>query len=404
MGGADLITLSAVTGYSAGAAEINGGAGGDTITITDVGSGIVLNGGDGSDLIDISSGESIGSIAAGAGSDTISIASGTVVSAVTLGAGADYFSAATGSIAGNLVAGGGADTIILETFSKTGSILNADSSVNGGGTDLVTVSGLGDSTNIKGKGGSDTITVTFAGSASTIAGNAGGDLISVSGIAASGVQIQAGSGNDTISLAVGAAVASGTVVGGGGADSITVSGAEVEGLTYKLGAGSDTLLFTGGTDATDLGTVVVSSLSDSTVSTLDTINAVTGVVGAQSIDFDLTSAGFANSAVVAIASGTSTAAFTTGVGVTGSISGGVMTIQNTVTSLPTMAGYADTATTKQGAGATLLFSNGVDSFLFVQGGSAGTGDDYVAKIASGVVASGDLSIANGIADVDFIRA
>merc|ERR1711939_945475 len=98
-----------------------------------------------------------------------------------------------------------------------------------------------------------------------------------------GVQIQAGSGNDTISLAVGAAVASGTVVGGGGADSITVSGAEVEGLTYKLGAGSDTLVFTGGTDATDLGTVVVSSLSDSTVSTLDTINAVTGVVGAQSI-------------------------------------------------------------------------------------------------------------------------
>ena len=41
-------------------------------------------------------------------------------------------------------------------------------------------------------------------------------------------------------------------------------------------------------------------------------------------------------------------------------------------------GYADAAASK--AGSTVVFTNGEDAFLFIQGGATGVADDYVAKI------------------------
>ena len=77
--------------------------------------------------------------------------------------------------------------------------------------------------------------------------------------------------------------------------------------------------------------------------------------------------------------------------------------QAEVTSVSTMAGYADSLTNTV-AGATVVFSNGEDAFLFIQGGAAGVDDDYVSKI--GGVASGvglDLTIGGSAeqATVDF---
>ena len=52
-----------------------------------------------------------------------------------------------------------------------------------------------------------------------------------------------------------------------------------------------------------------------------------------------------------------------------------------------------------GAGTVFVFEASNENFLFIQGGSAGTGDDYVAKIGSGTRTVSGLGFTLGSASI-----
>ena len=131
-----------------------------------------------------------------------------------------------------------------------------------------------------------------------------------------------------------------------------------------------------------------------------------GAVQANNLSFDVASSTIAGSAKLSVggfASGTTT--ILSGAGVTGaggSFAAGVLDMgASQVTSVATMAGYADSLT-NTAAGAAVVFSNGEDNFLFIQGGSAGVDDDYIAKIdgiSTGVAPT--LAVNGDVATVGF---
>ena len=90
--------------------------------------------------------------------------------------------------------------------------------------------------------------------------------------------------------------------------------------------------------------------------------------------------GFANSAssIGAIAD-VAAGVFATGAAITGSVANGYMTFTGEGSaSLAAAAGVADAATRiadGTSEGRTVLFTNGGNDFIFVQGGTAGTDDD-----------------------------
>ena len=147
-GGADSINV-AVAGLttSANNAIVLGGAGGDTITVSDGEPGIggfsKIGGGDGGDLIFAWSAWYSG-IGGGAGSDTIELTGGSTTfrtgMAVATGAGNDVISGVLNlSVAANVLGGGGADTISLTSFRGSGSVINGDSTTDGGGIDVIDI-------------------------------------------------------------------------------------------------------------------------------------------------------------------------------------------------------------------------------------------------------------------------
>ena len=110
--------------------------------------------------------------------------------------------------------------------------------------------------------------------------------------------------------------------------------------------------------------------------------------------------GFANSAssIGAIADIAPTV-FATGAAISGSVTGGYMTFTGEGSAtLAVAAGYADAATRiADGAseGRSVLFTNGGNDFLFIQGGTAGTDDDALIMfngISGSTMAAGTITL------------
>ena len=270
------------------------------------------------------------------------------------------------------------------------SLINLDSSVNGGGADTIRIQNAVDivgvqSSTIKGKGGQDQITISGElGASARIEGNAGADLITLNGaFAADNGFVGAGSGNDTILVTGNNLNASAaTVQGGGGSDFIDL-GANAGGLGYLGtglmvygGAGQDTIDIGGAATGTIVGAaatgvVAFGSLTDSS---LDAIDTVTGVAGYSGINFALDTAAGITSFTIG--------AFTDSDLTTPSITAGICsgaTWESADSSVTARVTQLDELLTTKG---TLVgFDANGTEYIFVQGGSSGTADDAVIEIS-----------------------
>lgn len=415
-GGADSIYFD-FSGSTTSATNltIRGGAGRDTITISG-GTGSIANlaGGDGGDLITLNGIATYSAIGGGAGFDTITVGSesqATLATGATLGLGAgnDVFTDISGSLriltGAGVFGGGGSDTITLNALTNTGSFVNGDSTANGGGADSIAVTTVGAETIVRGKGGADSINVANLAVSGTIAGNAGGDIITVSG-AISGGAINGGQGAD--SIVIDDANLSGVSVainGGGGRDTIFFGDEVVSnaGVLINAGAGVDSITFSGTvSNGSDLGGLQLNSFSDSTLGGYDTVD-LTGLAISSNATMDVVAGsaiGFAGSAtsIGAIADIAPTV-FASGAAITGSVTGGYMTFTGERSAtLAVAAGYADAATRiADGAseGRSVLFTNGGNDFLFIQGGTAGTDDDALIMfngVSGSTMAAGTITL------------
>jgi hypothetical protein len=381
-GDKDKISLSAGT-YGGGL--MKAGAGADAFTSqSTIFSATSLLGGDGNDTITYDLGSiSKSNINAGAGADLVTITASTGLSGTTfgLGAGNDTLNITLGAGDGgiqsaNIFGGGGNDLILITGVidHTKGTLINGDSTVDGGGNDTITFDGGQFSgVTVKGKGGKDVITTVDGGDMSDsarIEGNAGADVITISGMTSTGNFIGGGSGNDTITLGGSIAVASaGKLLGGGGADSIVISALAINTqafVTVLGGAGADTIDIKHAAVDAGTGHFAFDALSESNLSTMDLVlSAMTGV------EFSI--------------SGVSNATLTKGVLVdvgsatinTATIIDGVLTANDfkTAEGVTARTEFIDSKATP--AGSTVLFEASSKSFLFIQGGTAGTADDLV---------------------------
>lgn len=406
-GGADLISAAA-TGFTA--ANLQAGAGNDTVTFS-IASGVLDNAaillGGGNDILTIASGAAAGTYSAGGGvditggggNDSITILSGATFaggSSVNGNQGSDTINILPdGYFLNSLIAGGGDNDFINVSTNLSGSTVNG-----GGGNDSITLNGAisnsrieGDTLNDSQWFGNDTIRIidgTF-GSGSLLQGGQGNDLIVMSDIFTTGASIEGnagtdsilidafvasggtfvggGAGNDTITVSATLLSNFGTIQGGGGNDSISVIGSGANSGFIFGGAGADmislgTLIATGGAGASGIN-IGYAAFSESTLGSYDLVsaNASTGafMVNQSVVNF---SVGSLNANSVTINSGF--AAFT------GTFS----------ESLTARAALLDTTL---GAGGSVVFEAGIDTFLFVQGGSTGGGnaDDLIVQLGGG---------------------
>jgi len=291
--GAGNDTLNITTAASLSATSIGGGEGKDTINFGDNNgaasyNGFTVNGGQASDTLnfaaDLSGTASAFSINGGLDDDSISIFSstGTILKAglIAGGKGDDTISA---GFAGtyNLVTvngGLGEDNFFLAASAMSGvSINGGQNNVTDSDADSADFISVQIDTNLNGtvlgNGGNDTFFVS-AGNATglSIGGGQGADTINVEFAAASGATVGAGKGNDTINILTDSLQdGANLVVGGDGNDDINIgdslSAANL--ITVEGGAGADTLFGGFEVSATNLK---YASFSDSTLSTLDTVD------------------------------------------------------------------------------------------------------------------------------------
>lgn len=408
--GADEITVSGGNLYLA-SSTILGGAGGDTIKLDGAALDYQLSeikAGDGSDVVSGNIVEISGTtINLGAGADTLVLSGGAAFTSVLVqgGSGADEIEVKGQGANGDLSAttvlgGGGADLIVISGQLGAGSLVNGDSTVNGGGVDTINITvgsddvALAASATIKGKGGADEITVGGSiGNSARIEGNAGADAIILSGaIAGDMAFIGGGSGNDTLTFGTGAGPGTAaTIQGGGGADfidfTIFESGANATGTKIYGGAGEDTIdlgnAFTGqianGTIAT--GVISFAALTDSTLENMDEIDANANISGIN-IALD-TAAGITSFTVGAYNdSDADTPSITAGI-----VSGGSWASADS--NVTARATEIDELVSK--AGTLVAFNAAGIGYLFIQGGEDGTADDAVIEMPETI--SGAFNVA-----------
>ena len=227
--GADVINI---TGFTLTGSTVFGGDGDDTVTLSafnNAGGSITLGGG--SDSVTLATGTfNSSTVALGAGSDTLNWAfSGGLASAQVIGGGGADSITLSGNISGlNLsvngdssVNGGGNDTIIIRN------VMSGATTIRGkGGADSITMSGFAlTGGQVLGNAGGDTITVGANGalaSAGLLFGlGAGNDSITFSGtVSDQTTSILGGGGTDTIAIGGDGAEFSGVIYGGAGADNI----------------------------------------------------------------------------------------------------------------------------------------------------------------------------------------
>lgn len=275
----DSMSFTAISGQSFFGNTMHGGMGNDTILVSADGVSLVggntINGNEGNDSIIVSASASGGALRAlfvggGQGDDIVRLDdNGTSTDGVTIngGLGSDRVFADFDDTASNVFINGG-------TFNTTDSpdgddsiTLSADEEIIGGlvagneGNDTISVE-IGDtahSLRINGNGGDDQIHMSADGyNRTTIGGGAGNDTISIDGTASGGTQ--------------------NSLVGGDGDDMLIFSGGMTfsakNTITVEGGAGAD--YFTNGTgNSISGGNFGYASLSDSTLSTLDTIHVGT---------------------------------------------------------------------------------------------------------------------------------
>ena len=331
----------------------------------------------------------------GGGNDTIMFLSQATITGTTVqgGQGVDSISftttgASVGTVVNSLFAGGGGNDTITGSFSDAAA--SAVTVAGGGGNDSVFLEFADDATNILVAtdtfntlgtwDGADQLTAQFdsAFSGVTIQAGAGNDVINVTGNFSEGANrfdlaagndifsatelssdsIFAGGGNDTV--AIQSAAISGYIALGGGNDTLIISG-NIQAAAYANasvigGAGADAL-FSG--DATELDksgtinpTLIYSAYSDSTLSAMDTVVAVTNAFSGTT-KFSFTPGGL------------SLASFTAA-GVSGT--NGIATFSGFDTDLTSRVNAIDAAATTVGSTVSFAGSDGT-TFLFVQGGT-----------------------------------
>ncbi len=415
VGGADSIVLSGGT-YSA--SNFLAGAGGDTVLIVS-GShpNSTVNGGDGNDFIRIA-GSVFGSsrITLGGGIDTIHVSGSNVdISRSFIGAGSGSDSIniqQSGALTQTEIIGGGGNDVIFVSgiVSGQGVDINGDSGANGGGADTITYNSVFSASTIRGKGGADSIIIAsgMAGTGVEVLGNAGGDTISVTDNIAdvTGALVGAGSGNDLVLLS-GAAEALGSLASikaGGGADTIDLNSEATSGtiISGKIfgGAGADSINLASADFALGGGgSVAYEALSESTLTTMDTILVTGGAVG-----FGLGSGAIGGGDLTGVLSLSFSAVtlnlqtgIAAGVGFVGVNNDGLLQSADFSDQGTTAASVTARATLLDGQSSTLgetfAFEDGDDNaYLFIQGGSVGTDDDLIVNIGS----ADQLSATNGV--------
>ena len=328
-----------------------------------------------------------------------------------LGNGHDIFTggsveALTGGV---IKLGDGQDTISITSLTGASAIsLFGDNGANSNSDviDLSTETGMNGFV-LKGRGGSDTITVSGLQASSLVQGNDGADSITLSGGdgagLAAGVEVGGGKGDDTIFMENGsgafAASTSGDIFGGAGNDSIYIvdvalSGGDATALNINGGAGADTITFDsvmsgfGGFEAASLN---MSSLSDSTLTSMDLVVALSGGAALSvTSGVALFTVDFGNSATISAVGATSAATdFNNATAYATIDASGVVTFNgdlatDVASSVTAAMAAVDTVTfNNNGAGAAAYFVVGDEDYLFMQGGSEGTADDSVIKFSAG---------------------
>ena len=320
--GDDTVTLGSAT-FSAGNVALYAGAGADTITVSG-GTLSTFNTNEGNDWAILTGGTVLSASTFAAGSDTINISGS--VDQLGMGNGHDVVSgslviALTGA---SITLGDGRDTVAIGILSGASAINFFGDNGSNFNFDLIELAG-DTGTNgfvLKGRGGSDTITISGVQASSNIQGNDGADSIALSagveGINA-GIVIGGGKGDDTIYGIVDSGAlyaASADIFGGAGNDSIyldmsVVSGGDATALNIIGGAGSDTITFNqtlSGWGNAEAASLQVSSLSESNLSAMDLVVALSGAAaldGSGAVTFTID---FANSASVNTVGATSAAA------------------------------------------------------------------------------------------------
>ena len=392
-GGADYIELSGSNLFDS---TLIAGAGGDTISmsgITEFSDGTIKLG-DGNDDVSIAAEAFSGTdVILGAGADTLIFSGGGTQggvltgSSVLGGSGADEISL-VGDVdisATTVFGGGGSDLITISGTVGGESLINADSTANGGGADTINLGNGVVSATVKGKGGADEIIISGAlGNSARVEGNAGADLIILSG-GFNGVAGFAGggSGNDTIQVFTGITNSANTIKGGGGADSISFVGGGVvgsmgSGTMIYGGAGADSIelgaVLTGGDGAAAgaaSGYVAFESLTDSSIDAIDVVSAAASISG---LYFAVDTAAGITSFTIGVYndSDTTTPSITAGVVSGATWASADSTVTSRATDLDTML------TTK---GTVIGFTAGTENYVFIQGGESGTSDDAVINVS-----------------------
>jgi len=317
---------------------------------------------------------SAASFQGGQGNDTIQITAtnGTnfTNNLVAGGGGNDDISAQLTIFSSNTIAGGGGNDTI--DFAGTtvvsnlivGDTFNAATSYDGSDRISGVASTLMSSTTIQAGAGNDTISITYIDAGSNLFQMANGDDVFATDSIVSASTIQGGAGNDSISLDSGAA-ANTLILAGGDNDVVTISAAvSVANTTLYGGNGADQLA-TAATLAADQTygvTFGYDSYTESTVSAMDSIavnNARSGVFNTYFSFGGLSRASFT----------TSVATATNGVAIF------TATFDNNVTARVSLL---DSTVTTQGA--VVLFQDGNrKNFAFVKGST----DDLVFEVGDG---------------------
>ena len=191
------------------------------------------------------------------------------------------------------------------------------------------------------------------------------------------------------------------IYAGGGKDTITLHSIASTGVVLNAGAGEDSIKISGTFGSGDFGALQISNFGDSKIGAMDTfdLSGLAAATGGQNrygtgvIDLaagtalDLGSTAAAISGIFTVPAVDGATGFTTAVGQSGSVLNGAMSFSGQASAgVATAASYADIITrnepgnpTGPTAGKAVLFTAGSDEYLFIQGGAAGTADDYVLK-------------------------
>ena len=345
-------------------------------------------------------------IEGGGGNDSISFYTNATVTGTTVqgGQGNDEISFTTtangGTIVNSLIAGGGGADFITGSFDDAAV---TDVTVAGGGgndsiflefaDDVHNLLVATDTFNTLGTwDGADTLTANFVSAFSgvTIQAGGGNDSISISGDVSIGSnRFDLAAGDDTIDIEE---ISSDSVFAGGGNDTVQINSSMISGYV-ALGGGNDTLILSGnaaaaawanasvigGAGADELlsgavslaasstinPTLIYSAYSDSTLSAMDTVVAITNAFSGTT-KFSFTPGGLSLASFTA-AGVSGTNGIATFSGFDNDLTSRVNSIDAAATTVGSTVAFAD------GDGTTYLFVQGGSTDLLVQNGLSGSG-------------------------------